>query len=52
LQLGLSLLTHAPVAPLSFAAARANAPQLLGGLIKQEVGVVGHELSFARPFIP
>jgi len=41
-QLGLSLLTRAPVARLSFAAARANAAQLLGRLIKEEVGEGGH----------
>jgi len=51
-QLGLRLLTGAPVARLRFAAAGADAPQLLGGLIKEEVGVVGHGCSFARPFIP
>src|SRR5260370_14798554 len=33
-------------------AAGADAPQLLGGLIKEEGGVVGHGCSFARPFIP
>jgi hypothetical protein len=49
---GWSLLPRAPVARLRFAAAGADAPQLLGGLIKKEVGVVGHECSLARPFIP
>ena len=34
LRLGLSLQTRTPVAGLSFAAARADAPQLLGRLIK------------------
>jgi hypothetical protein len=31
-----------PVAGLSFAAARPNPPQLLGRLIEEEVGKVGH----------
>jgi hypothetical protein len=34
LRLALKLETHAAVAPLRFTAARPNAPQLLGGLIK------------------
>jgi hypothetical protein len=42
LRLGLKLETHASVARLSFAATRANAPQLLGGLIEKQVGEVGH----------
>jgi hypothetical protein len=37
-RLGLSLQTRAPVARLSFAAAGANPPQLLGRLIKKDVG--------------
>ena len=52
LRLALKLETHAPVAPLSFAAARANAPQLLGGLIKEEVGEVGHGYSFGMTIHP
>ena len=36
-----SVSAHA-VASLRFAAARANAPQLLGGLIKEDVRGVGH----------
>src|SRR5260370_40806753 len=51
-QWGLRLLTRAPVARVSVAAAGADAAQLLGGLIRKEVGVVGHESSLARPFIP
>jgi hypothetical protein len=50
--LGGSLLTGAPVARLSFAATGADAPQLLGGLMKEEVGGVGHESCLARPLIP
>src|SRR6202521_3908925 len=38
LRRGLSLQARPPVAGLSFAAAGADAPQLLGRLIKQEVG--------------
>src|ERR1019366_4857781 len=52
LHLGGRLVTRAPVARLSFAATGADAPQLLGGLMKKEVEVVGHESSLARPFIP
>jgi hypothetical protein len=37
LHLGWRLVTRAPVARLSFAATGADAPQLLGGLIKKEV---------------
>jgi hypothetical protein len=35
LRLGLKLQTRTPVARLSFAAARANASQLLGGLVEK-----------------
>jgi hypothetical protein len=41
-----------PVAGLSFAAARANPPQLLGGLIKEEVGKVGHGAPFGMTIHP
>jgi len=46
-RLGLSLQACTPIAGLRFAAARANAPQLLRGLIKENVGRVGHGFSWA-----
>src|ERR1039458_457952 len=42
LGLSLSLQTGSPVARPSFAAAGAHPPQLVGGLIKEDVGAVGH----------
>jgi hypothetical protein len=51
-QLGLSPLTRAAVARLRFAAAGADAPQLLGGLIKKEVRVVGHGCSLGMTIHP
>src|ERR1019366_3438580 len=43
---------RAPVARLSFAATGADAPQLLGGLIKKEVGIVGHEVFLGTTIHP
>ena len=52
LQLGLSLLTRAPVARLRFAATGTDAAQLFGGLIKEDVRVFGHESSFGTTIHP
>jgi hypothetical protein len=52
LRRGLSLQARTPVAGLSFAAAGADAPHLLGGLIKEEVGEVGHGYSFGMTIHP
>jgi hypothetical protein len=41
-----------PVAGLSFAAARANPPQLLGRLVEEEVGKVGHGSPFGMTIHP
>jgi hypothetical protein len=41
-----------PVAGLSFTAARANPPQLLGRLIEEEVGNVGHGSPFGMTIHP
>ena len=52
LGLGLRLQARTPVAGLRFAAARADAPQLLGRLIKEEVGEGGHGCSFGMTIHP
>ncbi len=45
LRLGVRLQARTPIAGLSFAAPRADAQQLLGRLIKEEVGEVGRNVS-------
>jgi hypothetical protein len=52
LRLGVRLPARTPVAGLSFAAARADAPQLLGRLIKEEVGEGGHGCSLGMTIHP
>jgi hypothetical protein len=52
LHLSGSLLTRAPVARLGFAATGTDTPQLLGGLIEKEVGIVGHEVFLGTTIHP
>src|SRR5450755_2355132 len=48
-QLGLS--AGSLVAPVGSSAARPNTAQFFGGLVEQDVGVVGHGVSKTPPFI-